>query len=298
MTALLILAFGAGMLAPVNPCGFAVLPAYLAYGTGSAAATGTRGTWGRLAGGLRSGLALTLGFTATFTVVGLLLAAGMRSLIGAIPWFAAVLGAVFALLGLAMLIGIKVPMGAPLLGRVGARRKPGGMIAFGVGYALASASCSLALLLAVVTQALASTGPATVFLVFAAYAAGSAVLLMTLAVVTAFASTLISRHLRRLLPHMNRITGAILALSGGYLIVYWLPQLLGGGPGTSALSGAAGSLSGWISSNQLLIVIVAGAVVAVAVTGVLVQRTRSRRLREGDDCCEPAQEPRSARKQP
>ena len=38
MTALLILAFGAGMLAPVNPCGFAVLPAYLAYGTGSAAA--------------------------------------------------------------------------------------------------------------------------------------------------------------------------------------------------------------------------------------------------------------------
>lgn len=297
MTALLILAFGAGMLAPVNPCGFAVLPAFLAYGTGSAAATGTRGTWGRLAGGLRSGLALTLGFTATFTVVGLLLAAGMRSLIGAIPWLAAVLGAVFGVLGLVMLIGLKVPMGIPLLGRIGASRRPGGMIAFGVGYALASASCSLALLLAVVTQALAGTGPATVFLVFAAYAAGSAVLLLTLAVVTAFASTLISRYLRHLLPHMNRITGAILLLSGGYLLVYWLPQLLGGGPGTSALSGAAGSLSGWISSNQLLIVIVAGAVVAVAVTGVLVQQTRSRRLSEGDDCCEPAQEPRSARRQ-
>ncbi|WP_430522855.1 hypothetical protein [Mycolicibacterium poriferae] len=28
---LLALAFGAGMLAPVNPCGFAVLPAFLAY---------------------------------------------------------------------------------------------------------------------------------------------------------------------------------------------------------------------------------------------------------------------------
>ena len=43
---------------------------------------------------------------------------------------------------------------------------------------------------------------------------------------------------------MNRITGAILLLSGDYLIVYWLPQLLGGGPGTSALSGVVGSLSG------------------------------------------------------
>jgi len=153
--------------------------------------------------------------------------------------------------------------------------------------------CSLALLLAVITQALTGTGPATVFLVFAAYAAGSAVLLLTLVVVTAFASTLISRYLRRLLPHMNRITGTILLLSGGYLIVYWLPQLFGGGPGTSALSGAAGSLSGWIRSNQLLIVSVAGVVVAVAVTGALVQRAMSRRLREGDDCCEPAQEPRS-----
>jgi hypothetical protein len=96
---------------------------------------------------------------------------------------------------------------------------------------------------------------------------------------------------------MNRITGAIHLLSGGYLIVYWLPQLLGGDPGPSALSRAAGSLSGWISSNQLLIVSVAGAVAAVVVTGALVQRARSRRLREGDDCCEPAQEPRSARRQ-
>lgn len=273
------------MLAPVNPCGFAVLPAFLACGTGSAVAAGTRGTWARLAGGLRSGLALTLGFTGTFTVVGLLLAAGMRPLVGAVPWLAAALGAVFAVLGLAMLIGLRIPLGLPALGSVGRDRKPGGMIAFGAGYALASASCSLALLLAVVTQALAGTGPATVFLVFATYAAGSSVLLLTLSVMTTFAGNLISRYLRRLMPHMNRITGAVLALSGGYLTVYWLPQLFGGHPGTNALSGAAGTLSGWISSQQLLIVIIAGALVAVAGTGALLHGTTSRRLPEGDDCC-------------
>ena len=103
-------------------------------------------------------------------------------------------------------------------------------MAFGAGYALASASCTLAVLLAVVTQALASTNISGVLVVFAAYAAGSATLLLSLALFAAFASGLINRFLRRLLPHMNRITGAVLALSGGYLLLYWLPQLLGGHP--------------------------------------------------------------------
>ncbi len=276
MNTVLILAFGAGMLAPVNPCGFAVLPAVLAYGTGNAT-TAPRGVWARLGGGLRSGLALTLGFTGTFTIVGLLVAAGMRPLIGAIPWLAAVLGALFLLLGLAMLIGLRIPLGLTRLSSVGQDRKPGGMIAFGVGYALASASCSLALLLAVVTQALAGTGWSTVLLVFAAYAVGSSVLLLTLSVVTAFAGTVISRYLRRLMPHMNRITGVVLALSGGYLLVYWLPQLFGGTAGTTALSGIAGPLSGWISSNQLMVVATAGALVVAVLIGMVLRRIVSRR---------------------
>lgn len=35
MSGPLALAFGAGILAPVNPCGFALLPAVLAYATGA-----------------------------------------------------------------------------------------------------------------------------------------------------------------------------------------------------------------------------------------------------------------------
>src|SRR5690606_18412867 len=87
----LALAFGAGMLAPVNPCGFAVLPAFLAYAVGTdTATTGTTraGMATRLAGGLRAGAALTLGFAGTFTLIGTLLAVGMRSLIGVVPWAA------------------------------------------------------------------------------------------------------------------------------------------------------------------------------------------------------------------
>ncbi|WP_081323131.1 cytochrome c biogenesis CcdA family protein [Microbacterium testaceum] len=284
MNGLFVLAFGAGLLAPVNPCGFAVLPAVLAYGSG-AGSGGREGTWARLVGGVRSGVALSVGFTGTFTVVGLLIAAGLRPLIGAIPWLAAVLGAVLVLLGLVLVAGVRVPLGVSRLAAVGKDRKRGGMIAFGAGYALASASCSLALLLAVITQALSGSGWASVLLVFAGYAAGSSVLLVAVAVTGAFAGTIITGRIRRLLPHMSRITGMVLALSGGYLLLYWLPQLAGGAPGTTALSAVAGPLSGWISSHELIVVAAVALIVVSVLVGGALRRTAVHR-RNAKDCCD------------
>lgn len=61
MTGLLALAFGAGLLAPINPCGFGLLPAVLTATTSRASTIhGTRpgtapGLAGRLAAGLRAG---------------------------------------------------------------------------------------------------------------------------------------------------------------------------------------------------------------------------------------------------
>ena len=284
MSGLLLLAFGAGLLAPVTPCGFAILPAVLAYGSRGSSGT-QEGTWSRLIGGLRSGVALTVGFTGTFTVVGLLIAAGLRPLIGTIPWLAAVLGAILVLLGVVLLAGVRVPLGVSRLSVVGKDRRRGGMIAFGAGYAVASASCSLALLLAVVTQALAGSGWASVLVVFAAYAAGSSVLLLAVAVASAFAGTIITRHIHLLLPHMSRITGVVLALSGGYLLIYWLPQLVGGTPGTTALSGIAGPLSGWISSHELIVVATVAFVILTVLVGSAVRRIAIRR-RNADECCD------------
>ncbi|MBN9629884.1 MAG: cytochrome C biogenesis protein [Actinobacteria bacterium] len=265
------------MLAPVNPCGFALLPAYLAYGARTAVNAADPSTWARVASGLRSGLALTLGFTGTFTIVGLLLAAGLRAVIGVVPWLAAAIGLALLLLGAGLLFGLRIRLGVSRLHPLGEGRGGRGMIAFGAGYALASASCSLAILLAVITQAMAGTGPLTVLTVFAAYAAGSSTLLLTLAVVTAFAGTMITRSVRRLMPHMDRITGVVLALSGGYLLAYWMPQLLFGTRGLDLFSGVAGALSGWIRDYQPVLILVAGVVVVAVVGTTVVRRLLSRR---------------------
>ena len=279
MTGLLLLAFAAGLLAPVNPCGFGLLPAVLtatAGPTGHQADPGTAGDAGRglalrLGGGLRAGLALSVGFTATFTAIAVALTAGLRSVITVVPWLAAALGALLVMVGLALLAGwhpaLRLPTHQPdPHAATGTRR----LVAFGAGYAVASASCTIAVLLAVVTQAAAATLPGVVA-VFTAYAAGSTLLLVTLAVFAAAAATLLTRVLRRAAPYASRLAGALLAASGAYLLYYWLPPLLGGiRPGDGGITALAGHTSTWISAHQLPVVGTTAAVILTLVAALTV----------------------------
>lgn len=288
MTGLLVLAFGAGLLAPINPCGFGLLPAMLTATLNPADVTdptdvttpdrARRALVARLVAGLRTGIALTVGFTATFTVIGLGLTAGLRSLITVVPWLAAALGIVLALIGIGLLTGRHLPLPLPTRHPELPRTATGGVgrvVAFGAGYAIASASCTLAVLLAVVTQA-AATSVAGVLAVFTAYAAGSALLLITLAVLAAATSTVLARHLQRLARYISRITGALLAASGAYLLYYWLPPLLGAGrPGDGGLGALAGHTATAITNHQLAVVLTALVLVAAIALAAVLTRHRS-----------------------
>jgi len=76
MSGLLALAFAAGMVAPVNPCGFALLPAWITLSAGDAR---THALQARLIRALNAGLALTIGFAGTLVVVGLVVSgSGLR----------------------------------------------------------------------------------------------------------------------------------------------------------------------------------------------------------------------------
>lgn len=290
MNGLLALAFGAGLLAPVNPCGFGLLPAMLTATLGQPGDSGQHRVTSRLAGGLRAGLALALGFTATFVVIGLGLTAGIRSLITVVPWLAAGIGAVLVLVGLALLAGWHLPVRLP-------GRQPdhttvsggaGRIVVFGAGYAIASASCTLAVLLAVVTQAAATTLIGAVA-VFAAYAAGSALLLITLAVLAAVAGHTLAAAMQRIARYAGRIAGALLAVSGAYLLFYWLPQLLGTTrPGDAGLAGLAGQVSTAITEHQLAVVLAGAVLVLIATIAVIrARRTSTDTLPAGGDCCTP-----------
>jgi len=281
VTGLLALAFGAGLLAPVNPCGFGLLPAMLTATLGPARPGGApHGLVPRLAGGLRAGLALTLGFTAAFTMIGVGLTLGVRSLITSVPWLAAGLGVVLALVGVAMLSGWHLPLRLPtrnpeIPGDADSRPGSARIVVFGAGYAVASASCTLAVLLAVVTQAAATT-PAGVLAVFTSYAAGSATLLITLALIAAAAGNVLARYMQRFARYAGRIAGLMLALSGAYLLVYWLPQLLGSPrPGYTGVAALAGNVATWIAAHQLAVVLTSAVLILSTVGALAVTRRRT-----------------------
>lgn len=105
MGGLLTLAFAAGMVAPVNPCGFALLPAWITHALGAADASPSTV---RMLRALRAGLALTIGFAGTLTIAGLIVSAGARGLIQTAPWLGLAVGVLLGLFGLFTIQGVAV----------------------------------------------------------------------------------------------------------------------------------------------------------------------------------------------
>lgn len=288
MTPLLALGFGAGLIAPVNPCGFALLPAYLAtFLHDDAADTAAQ----RLRSALRTGAAVAIGFAGTLTAIAAALAFGLRALVDVIPWLAAAVGIVLVLVGLAWMAGRGSKVRVPGLSSAAGRLARGGrlrLFAFGSGYALASASCTLGILLAVVAQAVAAQTPVAAVTVFAAYAAGSTVLLLALAVAAATANTALSTAIGRVARHLPRIAGALLAASGIYLLAYWTPTLLSNGsttPSDNPLTRLAAHTTAWINTHQTPVLTTALAVIAAGILAAITLRNRSRRRESPAECC-------------
>ena len=253
-----------------------------------------------------------------FIAAGLLVAVGLRSIASAMPWAAVGIGGVLMLAGLGMLAGWQLSGSRLNLNRFLTPDKPGsglkGVFGYGVAYAVAALSCSLALLLVVVAQATATGSLVGLLVVFAAYAAGSSVVLMLLSVGAALARHSLARRMQRLLPLVHRLSAIALILAGVYLVLYWLPALSGG---------AAGSLLGFlaapISASSVAVTelvartwpaLTAAAILAVLLAAVLSRHRRpnprtGRPAREAEDndddpasCCAPdpqALEPSSGR---
>lgn len=233
----LALAFAAGLVAAVNPCGFAMLPAFISYhlnaGLGRQALPRAR-RWAA-ADGLVVGLLVTAGFLAVFGTAGLGVALGARAVVRVIPWVTIVVGVVLVVLGLWLLAGRRLSIPVP---GIGARKGPGyrSVLAFGVAYAIGSLSCTLPVFLIVVGSSVAARSPLQALAVISAYGLGMATILMLLSLATAGFREVLVRRIRRLLPHVSRISGALLAASGGYVVYYWA-SILAGAPKSAPVRG-------------------------------------------------------------
>lgn len=221
MVGLIAFAFTAGMVATVNPCGFAMVPAYVSMFLTDGETEAPKAAVMR---GLRVGGWVTAGFLAAFSVVGVITAVASQRLLAVIPWAAILIGAGLVGLGVAVLSGVHLSVRSVNL-RFSKDGSVRSMVLFGVAYGIASVSCTLPVFLAVASQALAAPSVLGGVSVLTAYGLGMGAVLIALAVALAASNDLFVRRLRRVMPHMERIGGWLLVASGLYLMYYWAVSL-------------------------------------------------------------------------
>ena len=169
-------------------------------------------------GALFGGLA-TLGFLTIFLAVGLPIALLARGLAPYLNWLAALVGLSLVVLGLFVLAGKSI---APKLPGLQADvTSPKGFYLFGLGYGVASLSCTFPVFLAVVAGGALSGGFLSALAAFAAYALGKGALLVGVTILTVSGGTTSGARVRRLVPAMARASGILLVLAGAYLAWYY-----------------------------------------------------------------------------
>lgn len=217
-------AFAAGMASTVNPCGFAMLPAYLGLYLGS----GEEGKnpVPRLAKALLVGGMVTSGFILLFGVAGIVIGAGARSVVDIIPWLGLVTGILVSVGGAWILGGGKLysSLATRAASRIG---NPGqvsikGYFLFGISYGVASLSCVLPIFLVVVVSTITVSGTLEAVGQFVLYALGMGLVIMLLTIGMALFKGTIVGILRKVLPHIQTVSAVLMLIAGSYIVYYWL----------------------------------------------------------------------------
>jgi cytochrome c biogenesis protein CcdA len=220
-------AFGAGMIAAVNPCGIMLMPSLVAYYLGGDEAVDL--TWAQRASkAFLFGLMATLGFIALFAVVGLLFAAGGRALGAYFPVGGLAIGILLAVLGLWMIATghtLGLASASRAMGGVQVRNGLGSLFVFGIAYGVASLACTLPVFLVVVGTTLTVGGIFGAAGQFVSYALGMGSMLTAVIVAAAFFRGAVTRSIRRVLPYLHRLAASFLLGAGLFIIYYWLEGL-------------------------------------------------------------------------
>lgn len=216
-------AFGAGMLATINPCGFIMLPAFAAFYISADGSERGGGSVARLQRALVMGGIVTAAFIVTFGVTGMLITVGARFIMHWVAWAGLLVGLVLIAFGLAQLVTRRSLFAGMTAGvRVQRSRSVRGVALFGFAYAVASLGCTLPVFMIVAGSVFVGAGdfvPSAVR--FVEYAAGMGAVLTAVTVGVALFRRQTTRAVGRALPYVDSAANLLLVFAGTYLVWYW-----------------------------------------------------------------------------
>ncbi len=271
----LALALVAGAVAAVNPCGFALLPAYLALLVSRPEAGGDAAPRSvQVLRAAKLSLAMTAGFVAVFGAFGVAIARLSLSIERYLPAVTLVIGVGLIGLGIWLVLGRHLP-GITALRGVG--RAPstglGSQVLYGIGFAAASLSCTIGPFLAVTSTAARSDSTLGVLVTFLVFALGMGAVVTVLAMAVALARGSLVKRVRRATPVIERLSGLLLLVAGAYVAWYAWFEIrvqsgrLTGDPVVDAATRVQSQLSQFVAGlGPVVLTVVAGVLfTAVAV---------------------------------
>ncbi|WP_310785511.1 cytochrome c biogenesis CcdA family protein [Mycobacterium sp. Z3061] len=276
--ALIGLAFAAGLVAALNPCGFAMLPAYLLLVVRGRQSASPLSAAGRA---LAATLGMALGFMTVFGVFGVLTIAAASTVQRYLPYVTVVIGVALTVLGAWLLTGRELTGPAPFGPRWAPTARLGSFYGYGVSYAIASLSCTVGPFLAVTGAGLRSGSALDGVAVYGAYIAGLTLVVGALAILTAAARSTVVARMRAVLPFVNRLSGVLLILVGAYVSYYGVYEVrlfgANANPEDAVIAAAGrlqGTVAGWVHSHGAWPWVF---VLAIALVGALAGTWRRRR---------------------
>ena len=277
-------AFAVGMAATVNPCGFAMLPAYLSFFLGTDRVDEREPAALAVGRALKVSAVMALGFVTVFGLVGIAFRSAASTIAKYARWPTLGIGALLMIVGLALVAGWHIPWSTPRIEAGGKDRSARSVYLFGLSYAIANISCGIALFIGLMSSTLTRSGFVSGVAVFLFYGLGMALVIGTLTVSLAFAKNGVVRRLRWLMTKVDRISGVFLIIVGAYLVYYWTFNITtDSGTKTTTGGGLANRVGDWALSLQNWITDVGpyrlgailGGIVAAALLFTVVRRRRT-----------------------
>jgi cytochrome c biogenesis protein CcdA len=279
-----LLALTAGMVAALNPCGFALLPAYLTLVVAQGGQNTSRSS--AVGRALTMSAAMTTGFVAVFGAFGLVAVPLALSLERYLPWTTIVIGIALVGLGVYLLTGRELLLNTPKLAGAAPGRTLRSMVLYGVAYAVASLSCTIGPFLAITTSTFRSQSVLSGVSVFVLYGIGMGLVVGVLAVAVALAQKGFVARFRQATPYISRFSGVLLVLAGAYVAYYgyYEIQVFSGAqaddPIVGAFTSVQANVANWVAgTNPAVLAAILGAI-GVAAGGATWWSRRRRRTNQ------------------
>ena len=210
----IVFAFVSGIFTILSPCGFPMLPGYVSYYMGSKS----------MQRGVIVGLGCFLGVSVLYVILGIMAFIARSVLSPIIVFLEFIAGGTIVLMGTLMLIRAEVPLPLP---RLVAPKRRGfvGAFLYGSLYSMATASCSLPILVSILFYSFISGGPIETAMLFIVYIFGMGVPLAITTIFAVIAKRSVMLRFVEMSAKIQRLSGIILIVVGLYIIYVFLATI-------------------------------------------------------------------------